>query len=111
VVAQRVLHEVRAEDRDQDQQDDHDGAGQRDLVALQPHPGDLTEGASLDLLAVDTGEHRFRLRLGVGPGHLKGCGHAPYLLPSGHWFGHAAGAPTGDRGDHPPPPCPLRRVC
>src|SRR5690606_16418229 len=86
------LDDHRREDRHEDEQDHRDAAGERDLVALEPHPGDLSQGAPLDLLTVDAREHRLRLRFGVGPAHLDGCGHAPYLLPSGHWFGLAAGA-------------------
>ena len=55
VELQRVVaehgHDQRREDRDEDQQQDHDGTAERDLVAPQPPPGDLSEGAALDLLA------------------------------------------------------------
>jgi hypothetical protein len=45
------LGDERGEDRDQDQQDDEETTGKGDLVLAQPAPRDLTEGASLDVLA------------------------------------------------------------
>ncbi len=39
----RILHEVRADDGEQDEEHDDDAAGHRHLVPAQPYPGDLPD--------------------------------------------------------------------
>src|ERR1039457_5126526 len=53
VVGVRILHPVRADDRDQDQEDDDDAAAHRDLVPAQPQPGNLPERPPDDVLGRD----------------------------------------------------------
>ena len=48
VVGVGVLHEVRADDGDQDQEHHDDAAAHRHLVPAQPHPGDLPQRPALD---------------------------------------------------------------
>jgi hypothetical protein len=46
------LHDQRGEDRDQDDQQDHRRADDRDLVLLQPRPRDLAERTAFDLMCL-----------------------------------------------------------
>src|SRR5215470_5496092 len=56
----RVLDQVRPDDRHQDEEDDEDAPADRDLVAAEPHPRDLPQGASLDGGTADSLKDRLR---------------------------------------------------
>ena len=57
------LDHERGQDGDQDQQDHNDRTGEGPAVALEPHPGDLTERTALNR-PTTTGENGLRCRLG-----------------------------------------------
>ena len=67
------LDDQRREDRDQDQQDHDDAAGHRDLVALEPDPGDLPRRPAGDGARPRDGRQGLRRRLG----HVQRRRHGP----------------------------------
>ena len=84
----------RREERDQDQEDHDDAAGQRELVALQARPGDLAERTALDPTALTSAPPRHRPS---GSGRFRARCRA--MVPSS-WLG----TPLGRRWPaHDPP--------
>ena len=82
-------HDERGGDRDDDEVDDEEAAGERDLVALEPGPGDLAERPPLDvLLALQDGLGLGRGRAGLElKGSAHGCRHLRVVIGAGDRVG------------------------